>query len=204
MTITNGYCSLSNVLILLRIGSNNAPDDSAIEDMITETSRDIDRETGRRFYATTETRYFNTPRLATQLWFDDDLLSITTLTNGDGTVIAAANYKLYPLNTSPKYKLALLPSSSLYFTTNANGNDLGAVSLAGSWGYCATASVPADIRKACKEAVVSALRRRFGNNITEGSKITAAGTVITPSGWPSSVWDTVKRYKKTFDSTEPA
>jgi hypothetical protein len=71
----------------------------------------IDRYCRRRFRAVTATRSFDVPEGDT-LFLDDDLLSITTLTNGDGNVITSASYVLLPKNKSPKYAIRLKENTS--------------------------------------------------------------------------------------------
>jgi len=199
--IVNGYCEIADVLALLRdFDPGDAADQDVIADMITETSRDIDRETGRTFYARSETHYLDVP-YGRYLWLDDDLLTLTSLTNGDGVAIPLTEILQFPANATPKYKLTLKAYSDYTWQESTSQGREQALIAVGTWGYCV--DTPADIRKACKEAVVSAYKRRFGNNITEGSTITAAGSIVTPSGWPKSVWDTVRRYKRVMSTLEP-
>lgn len=114
------------------LGSTQTQDDGLILSIIREASREIDRITRRKFYPRIETRTYDAPA-GVELILDDDLLELTTLTNGDGTAITNANYKLYPLNDTPKYKIVLAPGSA--FNTSSTFGDLGAISVAGTWGY---------------------------------------------------------------------
>ncbi len=63
------------------------------------------------------------PLLNFLFWMDDDLLTITTLTNGDTTVITSTYYDLLPKNDSPKYAIQLKESSPYYWEVDANGDD---------------------------------------------------------------------------------
>lgn len=63
---------------------------------------------------------------------DDDLLEVTTLTNGDTTVIAGSAYALYPANTYPKNEIRLKGSSGVSFTYTTDWEQ--AITLAGWWG----------------------------------------------------------------------
>jgi len=165
-----------------------------IEDIIEGASRLIDTYTGRTFYARTETHYYDTPQ-GYELWFwDDDLLTVTTLTNGDGTVITSGNYKLMPLNMSPKYSIYLEPGSNLSWETDSSGDDVGAISIAGTWGFAATA--PHDVRQACLIISLSEYMRRFGDNVTATATVTGAGVVLTPQGMPRNAADLLQSYKK--------
>jgi len=194
MTITNGYTTLAKVKALLKITSTDNPDDVVIEDMITQASRIIDGQTRRTFYARSVTNYYDAPDGESLYIDDDDLLTITTLTNGDATTIASTKYKLYPLNSSPKWEIRLLESSGLYWTSTAAGDKDSAISIAGTWGYSAT--TPADIEAACNDIVINAYHRRFGENTSGAAIITGGGVVITPKDIPDSAWIIIKTYRR--------
>lgn len=103
-------------------------------DMIRQASGEIEEICNRRFFPRILTHSFDTPRQSMDLLFDDDLLEVTTLTNGDGQVIPSSDYKLYDLNFTPKRKLTLLPIRYMWQMDNF-GTPYGAISLAGVWGY---------------------------------------------------------------------
>lgn len=194
MTITNGYTTLAKIKSALRITSTDATDDAVIEDMITQASRIIDAQTHRTFYARTETHYYDAPAGASLYIDDDDLLTITTLTNGDGSTIANTNYKLYPLNISPKWEIRLLGSSGVSWKPTASGDVNGAIAIAGTWGFSST--TPADIESACNDIVISQYHRRFGENTGGAATVTGAGVVITPQDIPSSAWTIISTYRR--------
>jgi hypothetical protein len=113
-------------------------DDAALQVFIDEAQAFIENATERRFEASTETRYFTSEAIPFNqpytLFVGDDLLTVTTLTNGDGNAISDTNYWLYPYNQTPKYAVQLKTTTSWTFSDN------GRVSVAGTWGYSATAS----------------------------------------------------------------
>jgi hypothetical protein len=182
--ITNGYCTLAEAQHYLRADNVNPEDDAVLEDIVEQASRMIDQLTGRKFFATTATKLYDTPR-GRELWLYDDLLTITTLTNGDASVIAAASYTLWPSNTTPKATIRLTIAGGLYWQNNVYGDSEAAISVAGTWGYSTTA--PADIKGAC--------RRRFGENNTTDSIVSPAGVVLTPNDVPGSVMAIIKNYR---------
>jgi hypothetical protein len=192
MAITNGYCTLAEFKLYAKITSTDTNDDAVIEDIIEGISRQVDLYTGRTFYARTETHYYNTPETSDLLIEDDDLLTITTLTNGDTSVITSASYKLYPLNSSPKYKIQLLPTSGISWESSVAGDSESAITLVGSWGYSATA--PENVRQACLIASDSDYHSRFGENMSGTATITGAGVVITPKGLPKSAMEKIEKY----------
>jgi len=149
MTVSNGYCSLSELKARLT-GLDDTTDDAALENVIIAVSRWIDRDRNRRIIAATETRYYSTEH--TSRCTIDDLLSITTLKtddNGDGvyeTTWASTDYRLYPYNAGldgrPYLEIETRPFCSYNFTTLP-----GAIQVVGSFGYAA--NVPSAIREAC-------------------------------------------------------
>ena len=128
MTITNGYCTLAEVKGYIDTSSTDAGDDAVIEDMVEMASRLIDRLTIRTFYARTETHYFNYTS-ERSLEMDDDLLTVTTLTNGDDDEISSDDYNLLPFNRSPKHEIRLKQSSTEGWEIDTDGNTEGVISV---------------------------------------------------------------------------
>lgn len=73
------------------------------------------------------------------LLLSDDLLELTTLTNGDGsTTIASSSYTLQPGNDYPKRGVTITYAAycnGTYFKPPTNGNTEQVFSVAGVWGY---------------------------------------------------------------------
>lgn len=109
-------------------------DDSIMSDMLQGISRWIDDQCHRTFYPRVETRLFDYPEDEI-LFLDDDLLSLTTLTNGDSTVITSTQYLLYPKNSYPKQWVKILPSTSLAWEPTDDGDVESAISILGWWGF---------------------------------------------------------------------
>lgn len=101
---------------------------------------------GRRFLAVTATRYYDRAALDPAnrkiLLLDDDLLTVTTLTNAntEATVITSNQYWLWPRNETPKWGIRLKTDYTFEFDTDCF------ISVAGSWGYSAT---PDGLVKGC-------------------------------------------------------
>jgi len=114
MAIINGYTTLQALKALKDITVADTTDDGVINDLITEASRYIDGKTKRKFYPRQETRVFDVPG-GRDLWMDDDLLSVISVTNGTGDAIASTEYILLPANYYPKYAIRLTNSTSEYW-----------------------------------------------------------------------------------------
>jgi hypothetical protein len=154
MSITNGYTEFNTYRQRFYDADHqtDSEDEDAIESVITAISRAIDDITARRFYATTETRYFTADRHDYLRVFD--LLSITTsklLTDEDGDRVyeqiwATTDYDLMPFNASldgePYTWITLTPNGDYSFPLVSRG-----VSINGSFGYSST--TPPAVEEAC-------------------------------------------------------
>jgi hypothetical protein len=205
MGIANGYATLLQIKNRINsLGmSTDATDDATIENMVEQASRVIDGYCGgRTFYARTETHYFNTPD-GLQLDLDDDLLTVTTLTNGDATVVTSSKYFLIDRNKPPYYEIKLRASSGIIWQLDSNGDEEQAISLAGSWGYVDRAATDArsvmvirNTEEACILIVLNEYHRLSGENVSGTTIVTAAGVVITPQGIPQKAADLIRIYAR--------
>lgn len=195
MAIENGYITLAEFLAeaLPKAGTDET-NDTVIENIIEESSRFIDTETLRFFYAKTDTLEFDVPS-ERQLRLKADLISVTTLTNGDGTAISASDFILLPSNATPKYAIKLKQSSSVFWTSDSDGNTEQVITVLGSWGWSAT--VDPAIRRACMDIAVRTYRRRYGNAQQQGQvTVTAAGVIITPQDVPQQARRTINAFRR--------
>lgn len=137
----------------------NPQQDAMIEDIIEAASRWIDMTTGLTFFGNTETRSFFVGEHTDgrTLRLDKWLLSVTTLTNGDGNTIASTKYTFRPANDPPYYKIILMGNSGVFWQFTDDPEE-DAITVAGSWGY--SSSAPADIREACLLITARLWKRR--------------------------------------------
>lgn len=175
MAIINGYATLAEIKERLTI--TDTKEDTLLEQIVTATSREIDKWTHRRFFAITETRYY-TPEYIHLLEIDD-LLSLTTLkTDRDGdrtyeTTWATGDFDLEPYNAildgKPYTAIRVTPNGDHYFPV-PGGSWMGVsgagrsfplpgsvisttrlntknVEINGSFGYSST--TPALVKEAC-------------------------------------------------------
>ena len=138
MTNINLYATLSDFKAYStargQTASTDTTDDAVIVDLLERASRYMDDKTHRQFYPTVETRLFDLPS-DSELLLDEDLLSVTTLTNGGATVITTADYILRPNNTTPYYMIKLKGDSSVDWEADADDDTEQVISVAGWWGY---------------------------------------------------------------------
>lgn len=129
------------------LGITDSSDDTMLDAILAAVSRQIDQYTNRRFYATTETRFYTARRVSDVII--DDCLSITTLaTDADGDRVyektwSATDFDLYPYNATPYTRVEATVKGAYLFPVNiAKG-----VKIIGSFGYSAT--VPEPVNRAC-------------------------------------------------------
>ena len=202
MSITNGYCTLSEFKQFMTAPGQDLTadigDDTVIEALIESSSRFIDGECVRHFYksAADETRYYT----ATDPAFirTDDLVSVTALYTDDGlrtytNTWAVTDFDLWPYNAAADGRLYVqivtAPYSNYWFYPGvAKG-----VKVTGIFGW---PSVPDPIREACLLITLSTYKRRFGENLSSVSTVTAGGVVITPQDVPAGAWAKINPYRR--------
>ena len=154
MTVTNGYATLAE--LMAQIGATGAASFTAdemagMETAIEAASRWIDAQTGTRFYAASETRYYTADW--SDLLYIDDLLSVTTLATDDDedgtyeTTWAVTDYVLEPrnaaLNGKPYRQIRYTPNGDYSFPRGVRDG----VKVVGSFGYASAA--PPVVEQAC-------------------------------------------------------
>jgi len=172
-------------------------DDYLLQEAIEDAQSYIDGQTNRHFEAETDTRYYD--RSALDRWnsrllnlYRDDLLTVTTLTNGDssGTAIASTKYWLTPRNEGPPYHGVLLKTDIAdYWEFDTDYW----VSIAGTWGYSTTA--PDDIRRATL-VLAAYFYRQKDAAMFETTAIVESGAIAIPQGIPATVDRVINKYKR--------
>lgn len=153
----------------------------------------IEQHTGRVFVSGASTKNFPdrlpyVTRRGRVLSFLDDLVSVTSLTNGNGTVLAASDYDLWPVSGPPYIQAIIRNNSNVRFAVGSDGTR---IVLVGSWGY--SAACPASIFLVILELVhLSYSARHDGSGMT----ITAKGSIVDKGLWPPRVLDSLKDYKR--------
>lgn len=178
-------------LVKSYLGISTATDDTLIGNLITRAQEIIEAYTGRVFEAETATKYFTIDNVEGRwlyLW-GYDLLTVTTLTNGDGTEIAAANYRLEPRNETPKWAIRLDEDYTWEFDDSDDE-----ISIAGTWGY--TATPPNDIAHAAIRLTAFLYRQKDTSADIDRPFVTGDGVTIMPSALPQDVKSILDKYKR--------
>jgi hypothetical protein len=204
MALVNGYTTKDRMRTYLGLGPGETGDDTLLEDFIEQVSRAIDHWTRREFYATSETREFDAVGdhiIGRLLMLDQDLLSITTLTNGNGSTIASTEYVLRPANKFPKWGVELKSGSSATWTYSGSYQE--AISIEGSWGYTAGTpgdnTFPNDIELACQRWTYLVYQQKETPSPMDAVGIAISpetGIPLIPAGIPRDVAELLRPYRR--------
>jgi hypothetical protein len=144
------------------LGITNSDDDTLIGTLITAAQKVIETYTQRDFEVAADTTRYFTPGHDTcngVLRLDEDLAQApTTITNGDGIVVTAAQYALVPRNRAPYNQIRLLSSTGLFWTYTNDPED--AISIIGRWGW--SVLPPDDIVQAARRTAGWLYRSKDG------------------------------------------
>lgn len=124
------YVTAAAVKAMQRVEDAQTEDDTKFESAAERASEVMDLFCGRHFAIHVETKRFDAPHCNSLDLAGEDLLALTTVTNGDESSITTSYLLGYPLGSWPKRFLRPKPALA-YFT---NGT-LGYVEITGLWGY---------------------------------------------------------------------
>jgi hypothetical protein len=159
MAIVNGYLTIDEAISY--IGRNETRDTYELEDVVTATSRMIDRFCGRHFYqATAEAREFDTrDGYNIELGPFNDLVSATAFAfdNGDtgsySSTLTASEYQLtaptqgQAPGTWPYTHVRVLTTSTTLPIAPAASGRTDLIRITGTWGW---PSVPIEVKQAAR------------------------------------------------------
>lgn len=178
------YVSLATLKEYLDISNTN--DDTLLTNILTRAQAVFDAHFEHSFEAVTATRYYTDDALdGFSLLLDAPLLSVTTLTNGDGSTIDSSKYRLYPRNSTPYFEIRLLSTSNTNWTFDTDGE----ISVAGTWGY--TSSAPDDVVHAVLR-LAAYLYRQKDSQVFEATAAPELGIITVPKGIPDDVMKIIK------------
>jgi len=187
------YAHLGALKVYLGIGATTTDDDTLLQDLLDRATKAIENHCGRRFSANTETRYYEYDAVdGCYLYLDEDLISVTTLTNGDSssTTIASTEYWLWPRNSGPPYYAIRLKTDSDY-SWEVDTDYM--ISVAGSWGWSITP--PEDITQACIRLGAYFYAQK-DVPVFETTVFPDSGIVSVPTGMPVDVKQLLQPYRK--------
>lgn len=123
---------------------------------------------------------------------DVDLYAVTSVTNGDGVVVAAGDYKLLPRSGPPYYKIELDADSGLVWWRGSDGS--GVVEIQGTTGY--SSACPDDVFLAILEIAAYEYRARQSGAGGVVTTATRQGIIVPPGSYPSYITDLLDPYRR--------
>lgn len=176
------------------LGISSSSDDTLLGECIARAQALIDDYTGRAFEAAADTtRTFDAVADVNGplLYVDEDLCQITSVTNGDGVVVAANEYTTQPRNETPYYALRLLASSGKAWTYEDDHED--AISIVGRWAWSVTA--PTAIAQAAIRLASYLYRQKDSANDLDRAVVVGNSTLL-PSDLPSDLVQILDAYRR--------
>lgn len=167
-----------------------------VASLLEQATQFVESETKRKFQFWTATRYYNSkavvytdPQL---LMFDEDLLEITSITNGNGTSLSAGDYWLEPMNKLPSWGIRLKSTKVWSFSTD------GIVEVTGKWGYSLTPSE--DVKRIVMRLAYVFQQKRTATGDVEivGNPSQLGGVLKYGSYIPSDIRDWLRRHRRDF------
>ena len=169
-------------------------DDTLLGVLIADAQKIIDAYCIRTFEASADaTRYLDAERDVDGLTLrlDRDLCAITSITNGDGSVLAATDYVTEPRSSTPYWGIRLLRSSGHVWTYTDDPEN--AIKVIGKWAYSATA--PADIAWATLRLAAYLYNQRANAGDLD-RPILANNVTIMPARLPADIRAVLDAYKR--------
>jgi len=167
------------------LGITTSGDDSLLSSLINAAQSVVEGPypgTDRTWEARTETRYYDY-QSRTRLDLDDDLISVTTLTNGDGeTLTEDTDFYLRPYGGPPYRWIEIKSDGGESFQWS--GTPQKALSLLGSWGYTTTA--PQRIVQATKRLAAYYYHQKDAG-VYDVTATPELGIITVPQGIPEDV-----------------
>lgn len=188
------YTDAASLKLYLGIASATTADDTLLGLLIARAQQAIDSLCKRTFEASADTtRTFDAvcDVRGRSLWLNADLCAVTTVTNGNGSVLTT-EYVTEPRSTTPYWALTLKRTSGLAWTYSDSPED--AIRITGRWAYSVTA--PADIQHACIRLAGWFYRQKEGQGVDDRPLSTPGGVTILPSALPRDIRELLRPYKR--------
>lgn len=178
--------------------TTNTDDDDLITDYVTQASvlfeQTAQRELNFTFVAAPGTLTLDAcppHAYGRKLFFLTPVTGVYEVINGDGHTLTSDEYRLLPANNTPYYAIEFKRNAGRFWTYTTNPE--GAITVAGTLGYCAAASIPEDV----KLAVTKLAANLYQNRDNKGEVIRFAdGSTQVPDKPPDMIFKVLQRYQK--------
>lgn len=153
-------------------GIVGASEDAAILQILDGTIKTVEKYCNRTFVTNAVTRNISDRQPwvtlgRRMLSFFEDVASITSITNGDGTLLTTADYDLIPISGPPYHQALLRSSSGIRWQVGSDGTRIAVVA-----NFANSATCPDDIFLVILELV----------DLSHAGRADGAGTTLLPRG----------------------
>jgi hypothetical protein len=194
------YAATSDVTDYVDFGSDANADSDLIDALIVRASKRIDDYCGRTFIvfdSDYSTRLFDGLRdvWGPELFFDKDISIMSTVTNGDGSVVTTDQYVTLPANETPWYGIRLKASSGVAWTFNSDPEE--AISVIGHWSYNSTSDNLTAMTDACVRMVTWMYKQRESQaDLDRPLMVEGSGNILMPTRLPDDVRAILNPYRR--------
>lgn len=182
--------SLTTIKQYLGITTTN--DDAVLQLLADQAKTKIETFCGRRFVAQSMTRTYDEAYVdlyvrGDRLYLDDDVISITQITNGNGVIIDSADYVLEPVNMTPKAIIRLRGANAWIAWPDRD------IEIVGLWGY--STIPPLDVQHAYLRLIGYWYRQRDAQ-VYDVTAFPETGQLIVPKGMPPDIVQDLTPYRR--------
>ena len=199
----SSYIATSDFTEFQDFDTDTVVDTTMMAAIITRASGLIDAYCGRIFTPASDltdaTRYYSPLEdvLDNTLFLDRDLAAATTVTNGDGVVVAASDRVFLPSGeitaiSGPFYAIKLNANSNLVWTYDSDSEN--SITVLGSWTYALT--TPDVITHACLRLAQWIYKQRSSDSVSDQPIVMTSGLTIMPAKLPADVVDMLQPYRR--------
>lgn len=197
------YCTVEQLKAYMggfKVGSDE--DDAHLADLIARVQAAIDRHCHRTFEAPQDTTRYrhavndvgrgDAEELRT-LYLDHDLCQITSITNGDGTLVDPSQYITLPVNYSPWYAIRLKLNSNVAWTYSDTPENAIAIVGRHAWSI----EPPDDIVHWTLRLAAWTYKQTDNYDATiDRPMVSPDGILRLPMAWPKDVLSGLKPYRR--------
>lgn len=180
------YLTVSDLKTYLDIQGTS--DDALLQSLIDSAVALVERYTGRRFEAVSDTRAFDERHYRGRVLFlGEEVVSVSSVVNGNGQTVSSSDYVLLPRDGPPYWAVELRPGHGWVTTPTQD------IQVTAQWGY--SSSPPQDIVHAVRRLAAYFYRQKDAQ-VFDVTAVPEAGVITIPKGIPADVKVILNRYRR--------
>lgn len=178
------------VVAQLALHMGRSLDSPRDDDVLAAARAFVERYTDRVFVAVAGTKKFRSPhRIGLRyLQLRCDLCTITSITNGDGTVLSAGDYFTHPSDTPPYDHIEIEKSAGIYWVLDQP------ILIEGTWGF--SVDCPPDISYAILEVAASYYRAQVTGGAMRVTTLRQGGHISEGTSLSDKIWSILNNYRR--------